>query len=256
MEWTPSGNQMGAQPFRIKSQRPTWRGNLSSVYDRCGNVKGERFPTLADQIRSTATVGLQYFAQLAATDEDRDELSFSLVTGPIGLTISRSGLISWLPTTGQVGTQAVRARVSDGHGGTHERDYLIHTGSTHVNHPPEIISTPTLFAVSGKLFRYDALVKDVDNDVAVFELITGPAGLSLDPVRGSMRWIPAADQFGPAQVVLRTTDAYGGVDEQAFTINVRLWVDRRPSFRYRQRKRPSAMLTWQPLSPATLRAIH
>ncbi len=221
LEWTPSGNQLGAQPFRIKVSDRHGGETFQAFTIDVVTSKANASPTLADQIRSTATVGLQYFAQLAATDEDRDELSFSLVTGPIGLTISRSGLISWLPTTGQVGTQAVRARVSDGHGGTHERDYLIHTGSTHVNHPPEIISTPTLFAVSGKLFRYDALVKDVDNDVVVFELITGPAGLSLDPVRGSMRWIPAADQFGPAQVVLRTTDAYGGVDEQAFTINVR-----------------------------------
>ncbi len=75
--------------------------------------------------------------------------------------------------------------------------------------------------MAGKEYRYDVLVSDADHDAIAFDLVAGPAGLSLDPTRGTMRWIPAKDQFGPATVSVRATDAYGALDEQTFTITVR-----------------------------------
>ncbi|MBA8882601.1 transglutaminase domain-containing protein, partial [Dokdonella fugitiva] len=53
----------------------------------------------------------QYFA--SAVDPDGDALSFQLVTGPSGMSISAGGLLSW--TSPVTGSYPVTLRVSDGH---------------------------------------------------------------------------------------------------------------------------------------------
>ena len=63
----------------------------------------------------TAIVGIEYTYDVEATDPDGDILTYSLTVKPDDMGIdSGTGLISWIPTSLQIGTNDITAKVSDG----------------------------------------------------------------------------------------------------------------------------------------------
>jgi len=63
----------------------------------------------------TAIVGIEYTYDVEATDPDGDILTYSLTVKPDDMSIdSGTGLISWIPTSLQIGTNDITAKVSDG----------------------------------------------------------------------------------------------------------------------------------------------
>ncbi|CAN5612751.1 hypothetical protein BH11PLA2_BH11PLA2_40530 [soil metagenome] len=221
LTWLPSAVQLGVQQFTVE------------VTDEQGGVARQSFaitvtpatantpPVFTGTQRVNSAVKLPYFARLSAADVDGDPLTFALVTGPAGMNVTGDGLLNWTPTAAQFGSNSVTVSVDDGRGGLVTNDFTIDVRSTFANRPPNITSTAANFAVAGKDYRYDIAATDADQDAIAYELVSGPAGLSLDPRRGTVRWNPAADQFGQHSVTVRAMDAFGGVAEQTFTITVR-----------------------------------
>jgi hypothetical protein len=68
------------------------------------------------------------------------------------------------------------------------------------------------------VFRYLAQAQDRDGDPLSYQLLQGPAGATLDPLSGELRFAPAAP--GRYSFVLQVTDGKGGRAEQAFTLQV------------------------------------
>ena len=62
-------------------------------------------------------------------------------------------------------------------------------------------------------------VNDTDNDAIAFELVAGPAGMSINASNGKVRWLPVADQLGTTVVSIRVTDPQGGSAIQTYTLN-------------------------------------
>ena len=72
-------------------------------------------PTITSSPITTAIVGVAYIYDVEATDPDGDTLTYSLTTNPSGMTIdSATGVISWTPTSAQIGDNNVTVEVSDG----------------------------------------------------------------------------------------------------------------------------------------------
>ena len=72
-------------------------------------------PTITSTSITTATVAEAYAYNVNATDPDGDTLTYSLTTKPTGMTInSATGVISWTPTSTQLGNHSVTVAVSDG----------------------------------------------------------------------------------------------------------------------------------------------
>ena len=69
-------------------------------------------PVFTSTPGTTATVGTAYSYTATATDADGDTVTFS-VSGPTGMAIS-GAVISWTPTTAQIGTHSVVVTASDG----------------------------------------------------------------------------------------------------------------------------------------------
>ncbi|MEM9410078.1 MAG: putative Ig domain-containing protein, partial [Planctomycetota bacterium] len=70
----------------------------------------------------------QYQYQIQATDSDNDELTYSIVSGPEGLSVDgETGLVSWFPTNEQIeiGTFEVSVEVADSRGGTDHQTFTI-----------------------------------------------------------------------------------------------------------------------------------
>jgi RHS repeat-associated protein len=96
-------------------------------------------------------------------------------------------------------------------------------GNQHVNVPdtaPAFTSTPPTTATVGQLYRYNATAADLDGDPFTFSLASAPVGMALDPISGTLVWVPTADELGPQQVVLRVIDSHGSSAQQTFTVQV------------------------------------
>ncbi len=79
---------------------------------------------------------------------------------------------------------------------------------------------PPLFASVGQVYAYNATATDPDNDLIEWKLLAAPDGMSVDPIRGTVRWVPAADQVGSQIVTLQAAHPYGGQATQTWTITL------------------------------------
>jgi len=81
-----------------------------------------------------------YTYNVAATDLNGDQLTYSLITKPAGMSIgSGSGVIQWTPAGSQVGTKNVSVEVDDGKGGTDRQNFAITVYDLPVTNPPVVI---------------------------------------------------------------------------------------------------------------------
>jgi len=71
-------------------------------------------PEITSAAIESGIAGLEYTYDVESTDIEGDDLLFSLLTSPIGMSINSStGLIKWKPTEQQIGNNEVEVRVRD-----------------------------------------------------------------------------------------------------------------------------------------------
>jgi hypothetical protein len=97
------------------------------------------------------------------------------------------------------------------------------------NHPPEFTSQATPPAPADAEFRYQAVAADPDGDPVRFELLSGPAGMTMD-ASGALQWTlpPAAERNGEYTVRIAARDASGGEATQEFTLRLAPATPRQP----------------------------
>ena len=72
-------------------------------------------PIITSTPITTATVGFVYSYDVNATDPDGDTLTYTLSVAPSGMNIDyATGIVSWSPSSLQLGDNEVVVRVSDG----------------------------------------------------------------------------------------------------------------------------------------------
>ncbi len=179
-----------------------------------------RAPTISSTPRTATRLGSSYLYVMEAADLDGDPLTYHLDTAPAGMAIDARGMIAWEPTATQLGDHLVAVRVEDGRGGGATQNFTLTVATQYSNRSPVITSNPPPAATAGQVYGYNATGADPDGDLVVWSLDRGPAGLSIDATRGSVRWTPAFDQLGTHEVALRLTDTLGGSATQTFNITV------------------------------------
>jgi hypothetical protein len=136
--------------------------------------------------------------QLRATDSDLppQPLSYRLISGPKGLTVSTNGVVSWQPTEEQgPSTNRVRVDVHDEIEGTpQEFDIVVQER----NLPPEWTAVGTRRVTEG--LRLSFQLKAIDSDLPAqpltYQLVSGPTGLTVT-TNGLLSWTPTLQQ-GPS----------------------------------------------------------
>jgi len=87
--------------------------HFSTYFTQTNTTNGA--PIITSAAVKTATENAKYTYDAEATDPDGDVLIFSLIAKPRGMSIgSSTGIISWTPTTNQIGLNNVTVSVSDG----------------------------------------------------------------------------------------------------------------------------------------------
>jgi len=185
-------------------------------------------PSITSNPRTTVRAGQTYVYPIQGYDPDGDPLAYHLTavsptTLPAGLTFdSATGRIQWPTTVSQEGSYSFSVTVDDGRGLTSPAQaFTVVVSAAAKNSPPSITTNPETVAVLGNLYAYDLAATDPDHDPLLWSLDTAPPGLSIDPVRGTVRWNPTDDQVGSFPVTVRVNDPYGGSATQSYTINVR-----------------------------------
>lgn len=90
--------------------------------------------------------------------------------------------------------------------------------TTVMGRPPVIESSPPGEAPSGGTFSYQVRGRDQDGGNISYSLISGPAGMTLDPTTGLLNWTLPGGRGGVYPVTVRVTTVDGAFVEQGFTI--------------------------------------
>ena len=177
-------------------------------------------PQIVSTPSTSINAGGAYLYQVVATDADGDNLNYSLVTAPNGMTIDAvSGLAQWQPSESDVGEQNITVRVLDPLGAFVEQSYTLQVfESSQRNTPPTVLSTPGANAVIDQLYSYQVQAVDADGDPLTYVLETAPIGILIDPNSGLLTWIPTAAQAGSVDVVIAISDDRGGLALQSYAL--------------------------------------
>ncbi|MES9863929.1 MAG: putative Ig domain-containing protein, partial [Candidatus Thiodiazotropha sp. LLP2] len=88
------------------------------------------------------------------------------------------------------------------------------------NKPPVFITTPSIEAITGQSYQYDADAIDLQGDAIHYSLSVSPAGMTIDSETGLVTWIPQLDQLGVYTVTVRAVDDGGMYDQQGYSLSV------------------------------------
>lgn len=215
--WTPSAGQLGSHAVSVQVRDP---GGLGATQAFTVTVaQGNAAPQITSAAVTAATVGVEYRYAVAAADPNGDTLVYQLTQAPAGMTVlSATGLISWTPAAGQIGSQAVTLRVSDPGGLAATQTFAIAVAAPNV--APQITSTPVTAAAVGAAYAYDVNASDSNGDTLTYSLTQAPSGMTINATSGLIAWTPAAGQTGSHAVTARVADPGGLAATQAFTIVV------------------------------------
>lgn len=169
------------------------------------------------------TSGVAYEYTVTATDADpHDVVTFSLYTKPTGMTIDAStGVISWTPAAGQVGSNSVVVIVTDSHGRTDSQSFAVNVASDTSFYAPFITSLPDTLATAGVAYSYAPTATDADSgDTQTWTLETAPTGMTITAATGAIAWTPTTGQAGVNAVTVRVTDSHTLYDEQSWNVTV------------------------------------
>ena len=153
-----------------------------------------------------------YFYDAEATDPDGDPITFSLVSGPSGMTMdSDTGEVSWTPTFADLGGHAIALQVTDGIA-TADQHYGLTVSLSGVNTAPIFTSGPVVQAPPGLDYLYNVTARDPEEDALTFTLLEGPTGMSFSSSSSSsavISWTPSFSDLGTHPVTVRVTDSHG-----------------------------------------------
>ncbi|MEM9588320.1 MAG: putative Ig domain-containing protein, partial [Planctomycetota bacterium] len=217
--WTPSS--AGTFDFVL---RVTDESN-ASVEETFTMVVADVVPALSlvglSLPRDKYPVGQKTIGRVSAIDSLGRSVDWSIDNAPIGLTVQPDGTLEWTPATTQLGSHDLQLVATTAEGTELEVVVTVEVTGSLINSPPVIDSDPIGSAVLGRSYAYDIVASDADRDPLSFALLEAPAGMSIDPLRGTIRWTPSDDQLGESDVVIRVADTFGAETTQSYKLLAR-----------------------------------
>ncbi len=196
VRWTPTEAQ-GPSTHRLRVAVGDGVASVTNLFE-IRVLELNQSPVWTSDASLTLNEGEAFERQLGATDADlpAQTLTYTLLSGPTGLSVSRTGLLKWTPTEAQgPSTASVRITVSDGNESL-TRDLTLVVRE--VNQPPTWgQETPRTIAEGSPYeFRLGASDSDLPAQTLVYRLLSGPTGLTVG-TDGRVQWTPTEAQ-GPS----------------------------------------------------------
>ncbi len=207
MSWTPTeaqGPGFYTVTVRVYDDGAPVLTNTSSFHLTVNEVNSA--PALTLPPSQTINELALWTANATAIDTDQppNNLTFELVSGPGGLSVSPAGLISWTPTEAQgPGSYSITVRVYDDGQPKLSTTNSFNLTVNEVNSAPILTLPPDQTISEQVLWTANATAIDTDlppNNLT-FELVSGPGGLTVSPA-GLISWTPSESQ-GPSTNVVK-----------------------------------------------------
>jgi RHS repeat-associated protein len=207
--FTAKKGQVGTHTVKIRNTYSVNPFQTSYTQQTYTLTVQNRKPAISSSPVTKGYFEQQYTYQVQASDADGHSLSFSLIQKPAGMTISSTGLISWVPDS--YGAFPVEVKVDDGYGKSDSQSFVINV----VNTEPVISSTPTTTAYLLEPYTYQIVAQDADGHSLNYSLIESVENMSISAT-GLLTW--AAPALGVQNVSLLVSDGFGGAASQSFTL--------------------------------------
>jgi RHS repeat-associated protein len=187
--WTPGENDLGSHAFTAEVS-DNHGGSTTQRWEVEVRVNPDNRPPRITSVPETASrVGELHSYQALATDPNGDDLNWHLKTAPVGMRLSDTGLISWLPKA--EGDYAVTVSVNDGRGGHDNQNFVITAGQSLQAVAPVIISEPVRAVPVDQDYQYQPQLADDDEALLhQWQLASESTGLSLDDYTGLLSGLP------------------------------------------------------------------
>ena len=226
--WSPGEKDVGGHLVQVELNDPSGGGVGLQRFTLQVRSRNQGPQITSSAPKGTVQEGELFSYTVAVLDPNpSDSLRFRLLQAPLGMTIGMySGLVKWTPSAKQVGKHSIRLEVRDALGAAAQQKFSLKVED--LNEAPRILSLPMLGAVVGKLYRYELVIKDSENDsIQSIVLLEQPIALKaanqmkLDRKKQELTWVPGTEhQNGYFLVVLKVTDKRGASTQQSFVIRV------------------------------------
>jgi RHS repeat-associated protein len=227
VSWTPTAAQFGPNAVTLRVNDPQGGSAVQSFTVTVVSQDVNHPPTITSTPGDAATVGKLYQYNAAATDPEDDPVIWSLLQGPVGMSIDPMlGTIRWTPTTDEIGPQQVVIQAADPLRATTTKTFMVTVHSVDV--PPAITSEPPTRAGAGVAYSYAVAAASPEGAALTYSLAAAPAGMTIDPASGSISWTPTAGELGTQDVTIRVDDGQGGSVEQSYQVVVSSTAPPRP----------------------------
>ncbi len=148
-------------------------------------------------------------------------LTYDLVAGPAGSSVSPLGVFAFAPTQGQLGPTSVTAEVKDGSGHHAQRTFQVSVVDH--DHAPVLGPLPDDLTRVGASYTKILTATDPDvGDVLTFSLLSGPVGMTL--TGSTLTWTPGVTQLGNWPVRVKVTDKAGLSASGQFNVGIQFLV--------------------------------
>jgi len=218
--WVPTNDQVGTHPIVVLISDPNGGETRHSFSILVENVNDPPEITSIPILTGTEEVVFVYPIEAEDMDLTNDKLTYELGEYPLGMRINSTfGIISWTPTTSQVGENNVIVLVSDGQGGSATQSFSINV--MNLNDAPIIDSDPITSATEDVIYTYDVDALDNDpQDNLTYNLETAPLEMTIHAQTGLISWTPENNDVGSHQVVVKVVDNQNTYAIQSFVIIV------------------------------------
>jgi hypothetical protein len=183
-----------------------------------------QFPQIVAQ---TTTERLAWTFSVQATDPDlpANRLTYRLVSGPSGATVNAdSGLLKWTPGEAEGGNSFdFLVEATDNGSPALSAQTTVRLAVQKINHPPTLAAVPNASIPEMTAWSYGLVGQDLDlpTQTISYSLVSGPAGMSVNPTTSVVQWTPTEVQ-GPGKypVTVRVQDPEGLTADQTFEVGV------------------------------------
>lgn len=181
-------------------------------------------PTIAGVPATAVVAGTAYGFQPSAADADSNALTFSIVNLPLWASFSSaSGLLSGIPSSGNVGTfSAIIISVSDGTATTSLPAFsIIVTAPGTGNRPPMISGAPATTIAAGAAYDFLADASDPEGSALTFSIQNKPSWCTFSTSTGRLNGAPTTANVGTySGISITVTDGTSTVALPTFAISV------------------------------------
>ena len=239
MVQSPVGSTINPVTGQFSWSPNEWAGGYffvidAKVTDETGLSDTKRFRITVNEVNAEPSIlaiedrnlspGESLNITVAGQDADRpfDQLTYRLLQGPAGASLTSQGNLSWTPQANQApGVYDFEVEVQDGNGGIGTESFQVRVNVDNQN--PRLAAIEDQRIEEDQALMIQAIATDGDTppQTLTFSLTKAPTSASIDPQSGLITWSPVeADGPGTYDFTVVVVDGAGGRDERSFQVRV------------------------------------